>query len=245
MSSVRDLWLSAGREGIQYLMFSSVYNVTEPWVIVFLVPQVLQRECGTTAKSRSDKEPFASLTSWQPQRGRWDEGRSGDYHLQPHPATLILRSQPSGFILWVMILRSRLLAELYFRQPLLCVHNKCASPPPHPTPQKKKKLLKDMKRKRGKIPEETSVLFHATLASTAALWGWADDWEHQSNHVWDGCRGHPELRAANLVCLFEALISHSVRFFLEHGYFSGTVISAIPHQAPFWALSLLTEARQR
>lgn len=95
-----------------------------------------------------------------------------------------------------------------------------------------------MERRRGKTPEETSVLFHATLASRAALWGWADDWKHQSNHVWDGRRGHPELLATNLVCLFKALISHSVMFFLEHGYFSGTVISAIPHQVPFWALSL-------
>lgn len=99
------------------------------------------------------------------------------------------------------------------------------------------KISKEMER-RGKTPEETSVLFHATLASTAAPWGWADDWEHQSNHVWDGCRGHPELLATKLVCLFKALISHSVMFFLEHGYFSGTVISAIPHQGPFWALSL-------
>lgn len=111
---------------------------------------------------------------------------------------------------------------------LLCMHNKCAT----------LKILKEMERRRGKTPEETSVLFHATLASTAAPWGWADDWEHQSNHVWDGCRGHPELLATNLVCLSKVLISHSVMFFLEHGYFRGTVISVIPHQVPFWALSL-------
>lgn len=83
-------------------------------------------------------------------------------------------------------------------------------------------------------PEETSVLFHATLTSTAAPWGWADDWEHQSNHVWDGCRGHPELLATKLVCLSEVLISHSVMFFLERGYFRSTVISVIPHQPQFW-----------
>jgi len=114
-----------------------------------------------------------------------------------------------------------------WRKPNAGLHNKCLSP----------KILKEMERRRGKTPEETSVLFHATLASTAAPWGWADDWEHQSNHVWDGCRGHPELLAANLVCLSEVLISHSVMFFLERGYFRGTVIRVIPHQAQFWALS--------
>lgn len=37
------------------LIFSLVYSVMEPRVIVFLVPQVLQREGSTTTKSRSDK----------------------------------------------------------------------------------------------------------------------------------------------------------------------------------------------
>lgn len=59
----------------------------------------------------------------------------------------------------------------------------------------------------GKTPEEASVLFQATLALTTASWGWADDWEHQSNHVCDGCRDHPELLATNLIRLSEALIS--------------------------------------
>lgn len=110
---------------------------------------------------------------------------------------------------------------------LQCVHNMWASP----------KIWREMEKRRGKTPDETSVLFHATLASAAALRGWDDDWEHQSNHVWDGCRGHPELLAANIVCLSKVLISHSVMFFLEQGYFAGTAISAIPHQVPFRALS--------
>lgn len=44
-------------------------------------------------------------------------------------------------------------------------------------------------------------------------------------------------RSCSLQTLFvskKALISHFVMFFLEHGYFSGTVISAAPHQEPFW-----------
>lgn len=40
-------------------------------------------------------------------------------------------------------------------------------------------------------------------------------------------------------CLYlQGSNSHSAMFFLKHGYFSSTVIIAVPHQAPFWAPSL-------
>lgn len=79
------------------------------------------------------------------------------------------------------------------------------------------------------------VSWHISFKSCTVRLSWWLEAPIKSCVRWT--RGQPELLATNHVCLFKALISHSVMFFLEHGYFSGTVISAIPHQVPFWALS--------